>query len=246
MSKIKVIIPTYGEHHLTRDLLCDIYEEINLVDVLIIDNKKDFSLDFDSRIITYTPEQNLGWLKSINFGLSMLYCSYGDKDSLYVCLNNDVRLSPKFFQNLLDFYSNSPKDLGVFSPCYRGSHVVLYPLDGYQGDADKYKSVDSYKKVPFIDGTCFCIPQKIFEEFGGLDLRFHPSHGWGGDLEYCVRVKEKGYNSYVTYKSYLYHLISQTAIKLIPQYYEIASREQDKIFKSLWGDDYNKKILFMN
>lgn len=95
-KKIAVIIPVYGNHHLTRQLLSDVAREEELVKTYIIDNKGDYTRYTDEVVIS--PGHNLGWLKGTNLGIIQ---AQKEAPFAYVLLNNDTRLSRGFFAGLI-------------------------------------------------------------------------------------------------------------------------------------------------
>jgi GT2 family glycosyltransferase len=202
MKPICLIVPVYGEAELTHQMIADVVREGSLVDVVVIDNKGDFASPFAA---VHRPDQNLGWLGGTNFGL-FTYRLHAYP--LYVCMNNDVRLSEGFFAALLPLLDR--EECGLYSPAYRGSFWHQHPSDGFQGGAHDYKPAEIVRPVPNIDGTCMCIPHRTLDMVGYLDPFFEPS-GWGADHDYCIRVKQIHKTIYVTEAAYLYHYTHVTA-----------------------------------
>lgn len=225
---------------MTMDVLGDLMRE-NLAKVYVVDNKGDLKLESDNRIQVIRTCSNLGWLGGTNLGLME---ASNHRHIIYLCLNNDVRLSRNFLKGLLNFYLDDYSGkVGIFSPVYRGSHACMYPENGYRGDAQLYLPKESHREVPYLDGTALCIPHEVFAKVGYLDDAFKPSNGWGADLDYAMRVKRAGLSCWVTESAYAYHIGAVTAQKVLDGYFEVSAREQYRIFTEKYGESVMAELV---
>lgn len=127
-----------------------------------------------------------------------------------VLLNNDVEIiTPDWLESLLEF-SQRP-DVGVvggklYYPDGQVQHAGIIlgiggrRAGGVAGHSHKHfpKDDPGYKSRPHIvqnlsalTGACFMVSKRIYEEVGGLDeSRFRVAFN---DVDFCLRVREKGY-----------------------------------------------------
>ncbi len=132
-----------------------------------------------------------GFAKVINEGLRMFLA---DKDSDYVfLLNDDTMVMPdwdKHFIKILDSKDDSmPYKVGIVGDIFtrmQGDHLAFWAV---------------------------MLPREVIETVGLLDEKFY--NGFE-DLEYCDRIKAKGYKIYTTKYNFIQHVVTNT-IDLIPQ-----------------------------
>lgn len=234
MKPICLVVPVYGEPEVTNQMLADVMREEELVEVVLVDNKGDFDSPLPVTILK--PGTNLGWLSGTNHGL---FFGYQQGYSLFVCMNNDVRLSPGFFHGLLPV-TQQPA-CGLFGPAYRGSFYHQRPSSQYQGEAALYTPAKVVRPVANIDGTCLCIPRTTLSMVGYLDPFFEP-RGWGADHDYCIRVRQTHRKIYVTEEAYLYHLTHHTASHLDPGYVTKAYEAYGEKMRQKYGEGYLKEV----
>lgn len=219
--KIVVIIPVYGQDHLTENVLRQISEEDHPPDleifVTVVDNGASEILEqlmSQPRRRYIRNRTNMGWLKACNIGVkdAIENTAISVVDAV-VLLNNDVVLSKRFFRGLCLAYKAS--GAGLIGPFYDDVNVYQRPIyyvdESHQGPVD-CPAADSYiprsreEVVPFIDGTCMFIPREVWEEVGPLDEEHFGLYGWGADFDYTLRVKATGRQVMATERSYLNHL----------------------------------------
>jgi GT2 family glycosyltransferase len=226
-TRVAVVIPVYGRHDMTVEVLADLRLDEADFDVFIVDNGGDFPVERHEAVVL-TPRSNLGWARGCNFGITQTFThGYG----AYLLLNNDVRLSRRFISGFQDAHAATKGDL--LGPLYdhnwphqRGQYML--EARGYVGRATEYQ-------VPFIDGTCMLVRRATLERTGLLDSDSWPLHGWGCDKDYALRVRSWGGSVWVTGRSYLNHFARQTAAG-IPGFSEVqAERENDLGMEAKWG-----------
>ncbi|ELB92342.1 rhamnosyl transferase WbbL2 [Rhodococcus wratislaviensis IFP 2016] len=195
-------VPVYGQVAYTHALVADLSAQGRDADFVIIDNKGDYVRIADERVVT--PGRNLGWAEGSNLGFRL---AFSEGYEYAMTLNNDTRLSPQFFDGLLD--SRLPEDAGVIVPAY--DDVNPHQKSAYTGPAASYEPIDIYRKAPFVDGTALVITRDAWVRAGGLDARTFGKFAWGADMDLCFRVGRAGFGVYVTERSYINHLGQKTA-----------------------------------
>lgn len=197
-----MIIPAFGREDLTTALLEDVNQEPEIVRVFVVDNGGAHVAVHNENVLR--PGENLGWLRGCNLGLAAAR-SHGGHTG-YVLLNNDTRLSRNFFAGLQEALHRSRSDL--ISPVYDDWWWHLQAPVGAK--AEEYAATPRDRRVPFVDGTCMLISASAYERLGGLDERF-ATYGWGGEIDYSLRVRRAGGRVVVTERSFLEHRGGATA-----------------------------------
>ncbi len=229
-------MPVYGKQNLTHSLLRDVFREISLLEVYIVDNKGDYQPLFDEMVLC--PRKNLGWLRGTNFGIIEAYKNY---PQALVLLNNDTRLSKGFFEGLKKTCDDV--GAGLVGPVYDDdswSHQ-LSPI--IPQSASDYIPERTYKLVPFVDGTCMYIPIETYEKIGLLDEQHFGKFGWGADIDYALKVRQLKKPIYVTGLSYLHHERASTAKTINTKYGDVAGEEMEKGMNKKWGKNW-KDLVF--
>ncbi len=231
---IVVVIPTYGQTHLTHTLLTDIAAEDELVDAVIVDNIGDYTPHASERVLR--PDRNLGWAGGCNHALTHPVTASADA---VVLLNNDTHLSCGFFTGLLDAYAST--GAALLGPLYDNGWE--HQLAAAPGPADRYQPVQQHRAVPFLDGTCLFIPRTTLETVGHLNTVPWPRYGWGCDKDYALRVRLTGGQIVVTALAYLNHLGRQTADTLYPpDWVDDAHRENANGMTLRWGTAWKQHL----
>lgn len=234
LTEVAVIIPVFGRHDLTRTVLDDLVREERSFDVWIVDNLGSFDPGGVSAEIV-RPSVNLGWCRGCNYGVSVAWDRGYDS---FILMNNDVRLSPAFIDGLLRAAVVTGGD--VIGPLY--DHNWPHQRRAYRGHAAAYVGRPYDFLVPFIDGTCMLIRRSVFDRIGFLDERHWPTHGWGCDKDFALRVRAADGSVWVTERSYLNHLGRQTAREL-SGYSELeAERENDQGMRQKWGNNWRELL----
>lgn len=231
---VAVIVPVYGQHHLTQAVLQDLrYDEIHYK-VYIVDNGGDYRAVGEEYVLR--PEANLHWAGGCNFGL---LAAQERGHTGYVLLNNDVRLSRGFVRGLLEAWRHT--GAALVGPVYDDN----WPQQriSYAGPADAYNPRELDRVVPFTDGTCMFIPDQTLLQVGLLDEGTWPRYGWGCDKDYALRIRQAGGCAWVTERSYLNHLGRQTAAEATWYNEQEAEAENDVGMAAKWGSGW-KDLLY--
>jgi GT2 family glycosyltransferase len=78
-------------------------------------------------------------------------------------------------------------------------HIYLNAPEHYNG---LFGSADWYRNYLAITGACQMIRRAVFEEVGGYDLAFQLAFG---DIDFCIKVHERGYQNIFTPFARIYH-----------------------------------------
>lgn len=198
--KILAVIPTISGKSAPYYAVSDCLRDPS-VRVLVVDNGsagKQFQASalknktFHDRVEVVRLGVNMNWLHSNNFGATVAR----ERKIPYVCfINDDVRLSHPFFQPMLEVYADNP-DARLVVPKYNGIFgTAQIAAHGSSGKSEV---------ASFVDGTCMLLSQQSISDIGFLDVCFE-APGWGADVDYCHRVTQAGFKTYVACGSNLEH-----------------------------------------
>ena len=169
---ITIVIPAYNNSYLTAMILNDLAPVSSEYEIVLVD---DGSNDDTAKVV----QQFLGRVKyachSKNLGLPYAWntgISYSTGDPI-IFLNNDVRVH---YLEALDVLARATEDKYIVGPVIRAEN----PLTVFRG-----------QHLQYVDGWCFAVPRKIFDDIGKFDTDFAP--GSFEDAEFCQRALANGY-----------------------------------------------------
>ncbi|OZD53583.1 hypothetical protein CH268_27215 [Rhodococcus sp. 06-1460-1B] len=203
-SKIRstlVVIPSYGRRDLLEKLVADLVRDRADYDrLLVIDNLGDPNIEALG-VATVREPTNLRWIGSVNWALAY---AVREGFEVLVVLNSDVRISIGFVEGLAKCF-HADSDVAVTAPLYDD----FWPhqrANSIPKAAALYQPNDTLCKVKFVDGTALAFSVPLATCVGLLDSRSFDWHGYGADLDYCVRVRQMGLSVAITGSSYLSHV----------------------------------------
>lgn len=201
---ITMILPCW-HHSLAHAILDQLQEGASFPHrILVIDNSCTFKRPDDGHAVQpniINVGKNLGYLRANNLGLDYGLRRHQDTD-LFICMNDDLKLSRDFLSNLWCAWKNSGLDF--FQPAYDDEyHPHLTPCQVC--DAESYLPMDVEKDVPYIDGTVMCIPKATVESVGLFDAGHFGDTSWGDAYDYSIRCRHAGLRVGVTHRAYVNH-----------------------------------------
>lgn len=174
--KNSIIIPTYNNTDGFFKCLDSIIKNTDLseTEIIFVCNGCDKSIAdqlFNIQIVPYKEilfyNKPIGYTKAINEGLKKA------KGKNIVLLNDDVII--------LDYWEKN-----------KWIDTLTEPLNKNKvGITGVHSLLLEHTNEEFILFYCACISRKCFEEVGFLDETFNP--GYGEDIDYSIRAKQKGY-----------------------------------------------------
>ena len=150
---------------------------------------------------------NGGFIEAVNDGVARSRGAY------VVLLNNDTVPQPGWLDTLLDTFAQVP-DAGLV-----GS-ALLYPdgrlqeagavllADGSAWSYGRFESADdprysSLRDAHYCSGAALMLPRTLWDQLGGLDLRYRPAYYEDADL--AMRVRQAGHRVLVQPASRVVH-----------------------------------------
>jgi GT2 family glycosyltransferase len=233
-EKIAIIILNWNNYADTKECIDSIYTNYpDHPEIIIVDNNS--SDGSDEKIAKEFPEidliqsnENLGWAGGNNLGIN--FALDNDADYIFI-LNNDTILPPdgNLFEKLANFM-NDNSDFGVISPLVRFTTGEIWFCEGnisrikgfehnLRGKDEKIKK--EIVKNDWISGASIFVRREVFESVGMLNENYFMR---GSDVEFSLRVKNKGYELATLTDSYIYHKVGQSSSDFDLSYYEARNR----------------------
>lgn len=177
-------------------------------EIIVIDNdSKDGSAEWlkmqdDIRLIA--NKENVGFPKGCNQGMKIA------RGTEILLLNNDTIVTPRWLDNMLAaLYSQS--NVGAVgcltNHCSNEQSINLGydSLEGLEAAAEAFNQTNSDKWYPWLllVGFCLLFKREVYERIGELDEAFSP--GNFEDDDYCLRMRQAGYELLLCGDTYIHH-----------------------------------------
>ena len=154
-----------------------------------------------------------------------------------VLLNDDVLVEQPDWLSAMVGYFSEP-DVGVVGArllyadgTLQHGGIVLneHPRHLFAGfaadDPGPFELLRVAREVSAVTGACLATPRALWDELGGMSADFPVAFN---DIDYCLRVGERGWRTVWTPEATLYHFESQTRTPT-------ASRQEIERLEERWG-----------
>lgn len=230
-------------------------------EIVVIENNSEKEITFryyeyleslpDVRVIRY--EKGFNYSAINNFGAG---CAKGE---YLLLLNNDTEvITPEWIEELLSYAQR--RDVGaVGAKLYYGDNTIQHAgiviglgsdraaghvSYGVPGDSKGYMGRLHYvQNVSAVTGACLMVKKALFEELGGLDESFAVALN---DVDFCLRVREKGLLNIFTPDAELYHYESRSRGFENTEEKRERFEGEVKRFKERWKDLIEKGDPYYN
>lgn len=262
IHKVTIIVPVYGDWSSLKDCIISLKKHVNnnihkvvfvndcgpevdTLEVKILDSIKNIK-----NFQYHRNEKNLGFVGTCNRAVNELDKSSND----ILLLNSDTEVTEGFLETMLGVLYESSKH-GCVSPRSNNATIATIPISAAkQRGINKEASYTMYRKMkkyfppyfetPVAHGFCMLIRRSIIKEYGLFDPIF--KKGYGEEVDFCMRIKDKGYKSLLANHAYVFHLEARSFS--IERKMELI-KENHKIIDSRYPDygkivrDYMNKAL---
>lgn len=192
-SLVTIIIPTWNNYEYLQGALSSLltYQATpGVMRIIVINNGEKESCDWvqNKQVTVINAGKNLGWEGGIDLGLK-------HTKSEFVCFFNDDAYIPacsRDWLNKLLQHFRDPKVAAV-GP---SSNVVM-------GIQNIWTNTSNLTVIPvtYLIGFCVLLRRSAFDEIGGMDMGL-PG---GDDLDWSIRLRDKGYRLLVDKEVFVYH-----------------------------------------
>lgn len=255
-SKISILIPTKDNTSLLRQCVESIFANSSYPDfeVIVIDNnsvEQDFfdyinscRKNFPDRFSCIRYEVPFNFSKINNFAASHA------KGEYLVLLNNDTKvISTDWLEGMLEQVQRETTGVVGVKLLYPDDSIQhagigfdekRLPYHVYAGEQkDIPAPVNILSNYPALTAACIMIKKELYEKVGGLDETLAVEFN---DIDFCLRIKKKGYyNIYLPHvELYHYESLSRGSSHSTGEKYERHLKEKN-LFLSRWFD-YIKEV----
>ena len=215
---VSIVMLTYNQLDDTKICVESLFKHTQGInfELIFVDNgsTKDKTKEYleelkkqHSNIKTIYNDENLGFACANNQGIEISEGEY------VLLLNNDVILSDGWLDKLL-LVLKSNKKAGMVVPCTNhasGRQKVVFEANPEDDDLiQEYakttlvKQAGSWINVDRVIGFCMLIKREVLFKVGVLDEMFGP--GGYEDYDYCMRIRQAGYNIVVAEDTFIFHI----------------------------------------
>lgn len=197
-----------------RSILSGGYDDIGLV---VVDNGSiDGSVDKMQQALPgatlITNLTNEGYVKGVNKGIRIAL----DAGATHILvINNDAIGKGKFIAQLKEALDRHP-EAGLISPkiLYYNSNTIWFSGGtfnkwlGYSKhtDMDQINNGNGVESAQdYITGCSILVKADLFRAIGLFDEQYNI---YGEDIDFCIRAREKGFSSWYTPNTIVYHKVS--------------------------------------
>lgn len=191
--------------------------EIYIVDNASSNNEAATLMNEFPGVHVLPQSENLGFCKGNNVGIAK---AMEDGAPYLLILNNDTIVPPDAVEKLMAEFADLP-NAGALSPVileYTPDERIWfaraewdYSRAQFSLNPDKLPMAElknkSLWKSEFAVGCCLLTSAKVMREVGMLDERYFAYYD---EADWCSRLERKGYLSYVTSSTLIYHKVSRS------------------------------------
>lgn len=232
-----IVILTFNKISYTKKCIESIrkYTSKGSYEIIVVDNAStDGTISWlkeQSDIITIFNKDNLGFPKGCNQGIEIA------QGSEVLLLNNDVIVTPKWLEQMLEALYSSEK-IGAVGPVTNYAHGQEIPVT-YQNEAEmvsfasevtgKFKNKWSQKTK--LIGFCLLFKKSALDEVGLLDELFSPGNYEDDDISF--RILLAGYKLLLCHNIFVHHFGSTSFRNDISKFNDLLSKNELK-FLDKW------------
>jgi len=221
-SSISIIVLNWNQRELTVSCLNSLLQiDTSAVNVVVVDNAStDSSASYLSaqfpKITLLQSKHNLGYAGGNNVGIR--YALECNADYILI-LNNDTIVDSTFLNIMVKQMDKNPRiaiagpktyitgtNKTIYSTSARFIKMLAQPFFVGFKKEDKGQ-FDKYFETDFVPGSCMLIRRDVFEKIGLFNEDFFLLFE---DIEFCLRAKERGYDTAYIPNAIIWHQFSSS------------------------------------
>lgn len=261
-DKISILIPNKDHVEDLRRCIDSIKERSTYenYEIIVIENNSVEKATFDYyqtlegeekiTVVTYKGEFNYSRINNFGAGFAM--------GEYLLLLNNDTQVISMNWLEAMLMYAQRPDVGAVGAKLYYGDRTIQHAGVVVGLGAHRTAGHTHYKinydnlgymgrlcyaqNVSAVTGACLMVKKSIYDALGGLDEEFKVALN---DVDFCLRVREKGYLNVFTPFAELYHFESASrGIDVVDEAKAKRYEEESARFREKWkaflekGDPY--------
>lgn len=211
---VSIVVPTFNRCSMTRQFLDGLLgsDESRGCDIVVVD---DCSTDdtptlldkYGDAIRTIRQPVNRGYGQAVNDGTAAA------RHGLIVQLNNDTIPQPGWLAALIQYAERNPTAAVVGSKLLNVDGSVQHagmafcserrPWHLYRWFPAEHPAVHISRRFQAVTSACMLVRREAFVSVGGFDASYRNSYN---DVDFCLRLTEKGREIHFCHESVLFHL----------------------------------------
>lgn len=217
MKKISVITINYNQPVVTEELLYSIALSSSYpnLEIIVVDNGSTPNpleewIDKFPNVRFIRSEVNLGFAAGNNLGIQAAFGDY------YFLVNNDTEFTPNLIEKLIKILETNPR-VGIVSPKIRYfnqpdilQYVGFTPINFYTA---RNKCIGQYERdqgqydtltgpTGFVHGAAMMVRKEAVQEAGLMEENYFLYYE---EMDWCVKIKQAGYDVWVEPKALIFH-----------------------------------------
>lgn len=263
-DKISILIPNKDHVDDLRRCIDSIKERSTYenYEIIVIENNSTEKETFDyyktlegqDKITAVTYEGEFNYARINNFGARAATGEY------LLLLNNDTQVISMNWLEAMLMYAQRPDVGAVGAKLYYGDRTIQHAgvvvglgahrTAGHTHYKINYDNLGYMGKLCYaqnvsaVTGACLMVKKRIYDEVGGLDEAFRVALN---DVDFCLRVREKGYLNVFTPFAELYHFESASrGIDVVDEAKAKRYEEESALFREKWKDFLEKGDPYYN
>ena len=199
----------------------------------------------------------LEWKEPFNFSLINNWAAQKAKGEVLLFLNNDVEvITPNWLERMLGFALKT--EIGAVGAMlyypdgtiqHAGLVLGLWGVAGHlykhllPENAGDFNQLSVSRYCMGVTGACMMVRKDNFEEVGGFDPDYELAFG---DVDFCMKLKAKGYQNLWTPEAELVHHESMTRGREDTAEAKARFRREERYFLEKWKKELEKGDPFYN
>jgi O-antigen biosynthesis protein len=253
---VSIIIPNKNYADTLKKCIDSILNKTSYTNykIYIVDNqsKEEKTFTYYNKLENISKINIIYHDKPLNFtAINNYVISLIDSEYIVFLNNNTEVITPSWIESMLEIAQRS--DVGVVgaklyypNDTIQHAGVIIFrdgrPTHSFrflgkqqEGYMSRAKIIQNYSAVT---AACMMTKRSIFEEIGGFDERFTLAYN---DVDFCLKIREKGYLVVWTPYAELYHHESKTR-----GYNTAKDKKELLLLKSRWGKVMDKGDPYYN
>jgi len=249
---VSIIIPTKDQVNLLKKCIYSILNKTDYpnYEIIIVNHEsmQEETYKFFKEISRLYDNIKILWFSGeFNFSLINNFASHYAKGDLLLFLNNDTEvINPDWLREMVS-HAIRP-EIGcvgakLYYPDGTIQHAgVILGLGGIAGHSHKhfsYKDPGYFRRLHLIQNlsavtaACLMVKKDVFFEVGGFDANLKVAFN---DVDFCLKVREKGYrNLWTPYAELIHHESKSRGYEDTPEKQK-RFRKEIEYMKKKWGD----------
>ncbi len=249
---VSIIIPTKDKVNYLKRCIKSILKKSTYrnFEILIVDtgSEEGKTERYYKKLKKFDEIRFLNWNKEFNYSAVNNFGAENAKGKYLLFLNNDTEvINPDWIESMLEHAQR--KEIGAVGakllyPNDRVQHAgIILGFGGVAGHAMKYfKDIklglpypkDIIRNYAAVTAACMMVSKKKFLKVGGLDEKFRIAFN---DVDFCLKLYDRGYLNLYTPYSKLYHYESITVGRPNEGTRDMLGfHRETKKMKEKWGD----------